>query len=470
MSASTGGIPPTLPRDLPGPSNSPQEWEAAFQTARRAVRDLWDATLTATRDAVLIVNYLGTERPERAGDPAMSGQRDRLTQCRTRFVEAFNCGRPANSLGEWPALSPSAVYDAAAETPPYVVSSAAFNYSALFEFATATLQIGWDARPGEGWGRLWPALGMHRESPAAQRLAAAERWQHLRIPPLTDADVVDAFTAAMAREAVKAEQELRRRVGAERHHPAPSLPVQPPAPEQTTTPSLEGRPAPFTLLRLENELRAIGRGEAESGPFCRSMDGSPVDMFSENYARVAYFLNLASQKHALEESEGYSELRTLVIRRMSPELTPDACRQLRGELVRADISAAAADRMTLPEIVSRLSIPPAQPPAKPRGVDQKGSETGAADSLAGLSESVRFAFGQYLEAERALQAGDASTTVTDHDAYEYLKSEERTLKKEETWTKYVRIGRKHLGASKRRRGIFESRSAAPPSHYGLRPD
>lgn len=468
MSSTIGGISPTPPRDLPGPPNSPQEWEAAFQTARRAVRDLWEAALTATRDAVLIVHYLGTERPERAGDPAMSAQRDRLTLCRKRFIEAFNCGRPANPQGEWPALSPSVVYDAAAETPPYVVSSAAFNYGALFEFATATLQIGWDARPGEGWGRLWPAFGYHRESPAAQRLTAPVRWQHSRIPPLTDADVVDAFTAALSREAMKAEQELRRRIEAGRHHTPSPAPTRPPVIEPP--PQGEGAPAPLTLSQLENELRSVEQGESDKGPFCQSMDGSPVDAFSENHARMSHLCNPAHRKQALESSEGYQELRTLVIRRFSLELTPDTCRQLRVQLVHADISAAAADRMTLLQIVSRLSIPPVQPPAKPRTVNQKGGDMGAADPLAGLSESVRFAFSQYVEAERALQAGDASTTVTDHDAYEYLESEERTLKKEETWTKYVRIARKHLGASKRRRGIFESRSAAPPSHHGPGPD
>ena len=463
MSSTIGGVPPTPPRDLPGLPNSPDEWEAAFQTARRAVRDLWDATLTATRDATLIVHYLGTERPERAGDPAMSAQRDRLTLCRARFIEAFKCGRPATSQGDWPPLSPSAVYDAAAETPPYVVSSAAFNYGALFEFATATLQIGWDALPGEGWGRLWPVLTLPRDSPAAQRLTAPERWQHSRIPALTDADVVDAFTAAMSREAMKAEQELRRRIEAERHHPAPSLPVQPPAPEQTTTPSLEGRPAPFTLLRLENELRAIGRGEAETGPFCRSMDGSPVDMFSENYARVAYFLNLASQKHALEESEGYSELRTLVIRRMSPELTPEACRQLRGELVRADISAAAADRMTLPEIVTRLTTPAPPSPPAPRQAGKKVADSVAADPLTGLNPSVRLAIEQYRQAELALRRDEPTKKVTDAQAHQYMTDEGCDIAEFATWVRYLGTARKHLGLSKNgSRKDYGGRSAAPP--------
>ena len=224
-------------------SYTSEQWEVAFRHARRAASELLEATFQTVRDAAMIVYYRESERPERADDQAMERQRDRLTARRQEFIDAFNAGKPSSSYADMPPLSPSALYDAAAESPPFVVPRSAFNYHAVFEYATATLQIGWRARPGEGWGMLWPALSLQSESSTAYRLATPDRWDFMRFPCLIDDAVKDALSAALSRESRKAEGELRRRIEtAQRIARTVVMPRKPPieTPPATATRSTVG--------------------------------------------------------------------------------------------------------------------------------------------------------------------------------------------------------------------------------------
>lgn len=236
---------------------------------------------------------------------------------------------------------------------------------------------------------------------------------------------------------------------------------------------------PTTLAELEALLRSLHDDERDADELLKGAPGYPVALLAGWRDYVRQHFGVAEARRRCECVAGYDGLRTHVLRNTTFEMTKGACAEVRRQLVRGGLTAAQADRLTLPEVVARLNSLPrgGQLPGcnvvggGASGPGAEGAARATGGPAAGLCESARVAFERYDQGRRALREKDGSREYTDLEIHDYLESEGSAPQNFETWSRYVRLARKHFGIPKHgSRSGFESRSAEPVAHQRRRPD